>query len=340
LSEAIATDLLPAGLRRDWPVERMLVSGSREGLGARLEFLATRVAIAGVDALPAWMRERVIGALARLGRRFDRSHSDAAREFLRTALGEMPPAELDARVLEAWRHLLRVAVSSGVLTRHVDPTRMREHCRVDLSPEAAEILASRRGRIVITGHIGDWEAGSAVLPWLGCDPLYVVAKPPRNNYMAEHLQRLREMRGIRVLPRRGAMRHAKTILAAGGTLAMLLDQRARTRPVFAPFFGRMARCDRSAGVMLRRLRAPAVIGACWSTGPWQWDVRLDEVLQPEDFAHRSYEEIATRINASLEKLILVRPEQYFWLHDRYRGADEVTRARESGVPADAADPDA
>jgi KDO2-lipid IV(A) lauroyltransferase len=337
LPDAIANDLLPKGLRRDWPVERLPVSGTREGLGARLEFLAMRLAIAGVDALPAGLRERVIGALARLGRRFDAGHSDAAREFLRTALGEMPPGELEERVLDAWRHLLRVAISSGVLDRHVDPTRMREHTQVDLSPESAEIFASRRGCIVITGHIGDWEAGSAVLPWIGCDPLYVIAKPPRNNYMAEHLQRLREMRGIRVLPRRGAMKHAKTILAAGGTIAMLLDQRARTRPVFAPFFGRMARCDRSAGVLLRRLRAPAVIGACWSTGPWRWHVRLEEVLHPADVAKCSYEEVATRINASLEKLILEKPEQYFWLHDRYRGADEASRARESRETAETAD---
>jgi lauroyl/myristoyl acyltransferase len=64
---------------------------------------------------------------------------------------------------------------------------------------------------------------------------------------------------------------------------------------------------------------------------------LVDVLQPRDFAGASPEEIATRINASLERLILARPEQYFWLHDRYRGADELTRAREEGATAKTAE---
>jgi len=51
----------------------------------------------------------------------------------------------------------------------------------------------------------------------------------------------------------------------------------------------------------------------------------------------SPEEIATRINACFERLILARPDQYFWLHDRYRGADEVTRARESAAETSGAD---
>jgi lauroyl/myristoyl acyltransferase len=147
------------------------------------------------------------------------------------------------------------------------------------------------------------------------------------------MQHSREARGLRVLPRRGAMQHAPTIIKAGGTLAMLLDQRARTRPVFAPFFGRLARCDRSAGVLLRRLRAPAVIGACYMEGPWRWRVHFHDVLHPRDLAGKSPEEIATTINTVLERLIRAAPEQYFWLHDRYREAepeDLAAGANEAG----------
>jgi KDO2-lipid IV(A) lauroyltransferase len=321
--------VLPAGLRQDWPVPRFEVLGTRDGLAARLECLAVDITMGGIDVLPRWMRERVIGGLARLGRRVDRGHSDAARDFLRTAFGELSERELDERVLEAWRHFLRVVLSSQNFARHVPIERIREHFTLDLSQEVQEIFASDKGQIVITGHMGDWEAGSAILPWIGCDPVYVVAKPPRNKPMSQQLQRAREARGVRVLPRRGAMQHASAVIEAGGTLAMLLDQRARTRPVFAPFFGRLARCDRSAGVLLRRLRAPAVIAACWMTGPWRWHIVMHDVFHPADLAGLAPEEVSTRINAVLEKLIRTRPEQYFWLHDRYRGADEVTRAREA-----------
>ena len=336
MSSEIATvvpSLLPSGLRHDWPVPRQDVHGTRGGIGAYLEYWAARGAMIGIDALPRSVREGLIGTIARLARRIDRSHSEAAREFLRTALGEMDEAQLEARVLEAWRHFLRVAIISETLDRHVDLAHVRERFTLDFSPAVQELFATKRGRIVVTGHIGDWEAASMILPWLGCDPLYAIAKPPRNLPLSVHIQRTREARGVRLLPRRGAMQHAGAVIKAGGTLAMLLDQRARKRPVFAPFFGRMARCDRSAGVLLRRLRAPIVVGACWIDGPWRWHARAHDLIEPADIAGLSPEEIATKINGCYERLILARPEQYFWLHDRYRGADEVTRARESAAAA-------
>jgi KDO2-lipid IV(A) lauroyltransferase len=333
MSAEAVTSALPSALRQDWPVPRQEVLGQRDGFLARIEAGAAIGAMRALDRLPRSLREFTLGSIARTAKLFDRSHSRAARTFLRQALGEIDERELDARVLQAWRHFLRVVVASESFDRHVDPARILDHYALDLAPEVADLFASQQGRIVITGHVGDWESGAAVLPWIGCDPCYVIAKPPRNKPLSAHLQKSREARGLRVLPRRGAMQHAPAIIKAGGTLAMLLDQRARTRPVFAPFFGRLARCDRSAGVLLRRLRAPAVIGACWMDGPWRWRVSFQDVLHPRDLAGKSPEEISTAINAVFERLIRAAPEQYFWLHDRYRGAeasDIAASATETG----------
>jgi KDO2-lipid IV(A) lauroyltransferase len=183
------------------------------------------------------------------------------------------------------------------------------------------------GSLLVTLHLGDWEAGSSILPWIGFDPLYVVAKPPRNRPLSLHLQRLRESRGLRVLPRRGAMKHASAILSAGGSLAMLLDQRARMRPAMAPFFGRMAACDRSAGVLVRRAKVPVMVGAIYRADrPYRWRVVVPRVLWPEELAGRSPEDVAALLNVEFEKLIRAAPEQYFWLHDRYRGISAQAEA--------------
>lgn len=328
-------DVLPPGLKREWPVPRQEVLGTRDGVVARLESVGARAILSALDALPPYLRARALGGLARTGKFFDRSHTRAARDFLSTAFPHESPERIEGRVLVAWRHFLEVVVNSEAFERHVSSNSILDHYELDLSPEVRDLFASDRGRIVITGHLGDWEAGSAVLPWIGCDPLYVISKPPRNRPLSVHAQRVREGRGIRLIPRRGAMQHAATIVRAGGTLAMLLDQRARTRPVFAPFFGRLARCDRSAGVLLRRLRAPAVVGACYVVGPWRWRVVMKTVIHPRDLAGQSPEQVSARVNALLEDLIRAHPEQYLWLHDRYRGADEAARAQEAATEATA-----
>lgn len=324
----------PGGLRQDWPVPRQEVAGTRGGALAWLEFQLVRGLLGALASLPDAPRGALVGALARLARRVDRRHTRAAEGFLPIALGrELDPRERAQRTLQAWRHLFEMTLDAERFRRRVPLERVREHFEVELAPQVRALLERRAGCVLITAHVGDWEVGSAILPWLGFDPLYSIAKPPKNRYLAAYLQELREARGIRLLPRRGAMQHAPAVVRAGGTLAMLLDQRARVKPVLAPFFGRPARCDRSASVLLRRLRVPLVFAACYRTArPLHWRFVATRVVEPAEVAGAGPEEVAALVNRELEKLILAAPEQYFWLHERWRGAEEP-----SGIQEEAAD---
>ena len=312
---------LPAGIRSDWPAPRRAVLGNRGGALAWIEYAAARAVLGALSRLPLALRRPFVGFFARAARAFDRRRSDAARVFLRQALGaSMPPAELERRVLQAWRHLLDVTLDSEAVPRRIPPARLLEHFDVVLCHDAEEIVGTKRGCILATPHVGDWETGSGAMPWVGFDPFYVVSKPPKNRPLSVHAHAQRERRGVRLLPRRGAMQDAPAVVQSGGMLGLMLDQRARKRPVIAPFFGRDARCDRSAAVLLKRLRAPIVFAACYRTAtPWRWRVEVPVVLWPKDFEGTSVEAITTRVNGELEKLILAAPDQYFWLHDRYRG---------------------
>lgn len=310
---------LPQGLRQDWPVPWQPVWGERDGVLPLLEHLAARGFVSGLSYLPDAPRELLLGGVARLLRAVDKRHREAARRFLRQAFagGEAFEGE-DARVLQAYRHLLRIVVEGAKADRlKVEPA-LTERYELDVCDDFWRARDAGRGSILVTGHLGDWEASSALLPWLGFDPLYVFARAPKNKPMSKAVQAARERRGIRVLPRRGGMKDARAVIAAGGCLGLLLDQRARSKPVLAPFFGRPARCDRSAGVLVKRLGAPVLVGACVRLAPLRWKTVCHTVLWPEDLSGSSPREVATRINQELERLILEWPDQYFWLHDRYR----------------------
>jgi Kdo2-lipid IVA lauroyltransferase/acyltransferase len=312
--------VLPGGLRQDWPVPRQQVLGQRGGALAWLECQLVLGLVGAAARLPAGMRRVLVGGLARLARIVDRSHTRAAEEYLRQVLGaQLAPAELDARVLQAWKHLFEITLDAFVFERRVPASDVRAHFAVELCPEARALLERKEGCVVISAHVGDWESGPAILPWLGFDPLYAISKPPKNRWLSVHAQRVRESRGMRLVPRRGAMEFAPAVVRAGGTLVMLLDQRARKKPVLAPFFGREAQCDRSASVLLRRLRAPLVFAACYRTAvPFQFRLVVPRVVRPEEVSGKSAEEVAALVNSELEKLILAAPEQHFWLHDRWR----------------------
>ncbi|NOT30870.1 MAG: lysophospholipid acyltransferase family protein, partial [Planctomycetes bacterium] len=256
--------------------------------------------------------------------------SRAAREFLRQALGELPARERERLVRRGWLQLLRVTVDTERLVR-VPRARLRQHFEVRLSADARRVLDERRGCVLVSGHVGNWEAAFAVLPALGFHPAYGVAKPPKNKFLAQALQASREGWGVRVLSRKGAMADAPAILKAGGTLGLVVDQRTSGRALLVPFFGRLARCERAPAVLLKRQRVPVVLLACrMGAAPLSYEFELSEVLWPEEWARREVEEIVLRINQGLERMIRADPDQYVWIHDRYR---DTPRTLESSATA-------
>jgi len=307
-----------------WPVPWESVAGERGGPRARLEYAAYRAVVGGALGLPRGLRERLIGGVARLVRAVDRRHTAAARRFVRQALGDdLDDADVERRVLTAYRHLLRLALEGEELVRAVSLADVERHFDVELSAEAEAVRRAGGGSIFVTPHVGNWEASVLMMPRLGFTPFYAIAKPIKNRYLSMAAQRSRERGGVRLLSRKGAMRSVPTIVRAGGSVGMLLDHRGKGRSVVAPFFGRPALCERAAGVLLRRLRAPVLVGACYLTErPLHYRLVVTEVIRPEELQDASLEEAAARVNRAQEALILARPEQYFWLHDRYRKAPD------------------
>ena len=336
--DAAEVDAVPAPRdEREWPVPWQPVWGDQTGFSARFGTWAVRATLAGASRLPEPVLALLLGGLASLGARFGRRRSRAAREFLAQALGELAPRERERLVRRGWLQLLRVSLDTERLVR-VPRARLREHFEVRYAPGVQRVLEERRGCLVAAGHVGNWEAGFAVLPALGLHPVYGVAKPPKNRFLSQALQASRERWGVRVLSRKGAIADAPAILRAGGTIALVIDQRTSGRALLVPFFGRLARCERAPAVLLKRQRVPIVVASCRMTGPLAYLLEFHEALLPEEWARREVEEIVLRVNQVLERVIRETPEQYVWIHDRYRDTPRALepsarpRLRRGGLP--------
>lgn len=317
----------------DWPVEVDPFRDERfRSLWHRVQYWALRAAQGGALATPGPIREGIVRTVAALGRTFDRRHTEAARSFIRAALPGAPDAEVERLMREGWRHLMRVALVSEGVDKKVLGRRLGDHYEVHMHPDAVRVLEEGRGAIMVTGHMGHWEASTPGVTGVGFAPAYGIGKAPRNDFVAQHIQRMREGQGMRLIPRYGAMQAVPPAVRAGSVVGMLLDHRPRQKPILAPFFGRPAGCDRSAGVMIRRVGAPLVFYGCYGLPgvdplkEWRFELRFPRVIFPEDLAGLNPVEIATRVNRELEGLLLHRPEQVFWLHDRFKGAPETLAA--------------
>jgi len=307
--------------RDDWPVERVEIRHEHRGLGAWSQYLALRAAQRVAGLLPRSMVNLVAGGFARLSRVLDRRHTEAARDFVRTALPDLTQPEVERLALGAWRHLAFLAIEGERAIPAVMGNRLGDHYDVEVCDGLEELLASGRGCLLITAHVGNWEVMGPAVVAMGFGPCYAIGRVPRNDPLARHFQRTREEVGGILIPRSGAMKSVPKVIRAGGSVGMVLDHRARGKPIYVPFFGQPAACDRSAAVLLRRVSAPLVVVACYNTEQRdRYRLVFSNILHPEDLAHLDSTEIIARVNQELEKLILAAPEQYFWLHDRYKGA--------------------
>lgn len=304
-----------------WPVPWEPVEGDRTGLIAHGTALGVRAAVAMLAALPWSLQRALARVLGRLGPLVDRRHAAAARRFVEAAYPDLPHARRAELVARGFENLVWLSIEGVSFARSVAPERRPEQFDVALTPDVERVLAQGTGALLLSAHVGAWEYLPKVVSELGFRPFYVVSRPPRNQPLSRFAQRVREARGYRLLHRHGAAASIPKVIAAGGSVGLLVDQRARRKTIVAPFFGRPAHCERAVAVFARRLGVPLVFLACYRTDRRRrYQVEFPCVLWPDALARLSPAEITARINAELERMIRAHPEQYFWLHDRYRDA--------------------
>lgn len=326
MTETAERAALLAEIAEEYAAQRHLALGPKDGFGQHVQAAALRMAVGTASRMPRGLQNAFIAGLAQVAKRIDSKHADAARVFLRQAL---PCAAIDGplleqRVLQAYRHIFRLSLDSERFDHFVPADKRAEHNTLVACEGFEELVASKRGVLMITPHVGDWEAGSALMTSFGVEAFYAVVKPPRNRPVSKRLLESRERRGIGVLPRRGGMNMIGKLLTSGAWIGLLLDHRPNGKHVVAPFFNRPAFCERSAATLIKRMKAPLVFGSTYLTDrPWHYRTVMNAIVEPEELAGLDPVAIQTRVNAEMERLILKAPEQYFWLHDRYRHAPEA-----------------
>lgn len=309
---------------RAWPLPWLEVAGDRGGALQYVQYLLYRGAVGMGSRLPLAGRRAMSWSLGSLMRTLDRNRARAAHEFIAQAFPELAERERHALLLAAWRHLIELVLEDARFNECVLGPHIAEHFEVEVTPAARAAAESGRGGLIVVPHVGMWEALPAIAPVLGFAPTYAISRPPKNRYLARHAQAVREARGYRLIPRHGAIEHLLAAVEGGAWVGLMLDQRARGKTVLAPFFGRPAQCERSIAVLVRRLRRPVLFAACYGTGePFRYKAVFEAPLALEELSSLDAEGIAAALNRELERLIRRAPEQYFWLHDRFRNAPVV-----------------
>lgn len=299
------------GLRRRWK--------HRPGWLPWVLSLPPRALLALLRALPPFVSLRLVEGAGRLMWRVPRRRR-IGMDHLAQALPALDPAERARIGRESCGFMARGVAETLVLGEHVRPEEIESFATFE--PGVRELLLAQRdqGAVFVHGHYGSMEGLVGLLGAWGLRPLTVV-RLPNNFYVARVLTAGREGWGVDLTTRDGALKRLHSRLGERGSVIVPMDVNARRGGIFVPWFGRLASTEPAAAWLALRTGRPLIV--CWGVRlperRWTVGARL---VRPESPPEKPEEEslvaLTTAIHAALESAILRHPEQYFWIHDRYR----------------------
>jgi len=304
-----------------------------------LVYLAVRLAVCLVQALSFSFACRVADIAAWLIYHVDRRHRRVALENLRFAFpGQYTEPELDALVRRVYGHFCLMLMEILFLPRLAHRRNWQKVLRYRSQAEAnrmVDLWISGRPMLMATGHFGNWEVSSYVLGLLGIE-FHGIARPLDNPFLDNWLRRFREAQGQTILAKKGDFDQIQGVLARGGVLGTLADQDAGRRGLYVNFFGRPASTHKALALLALQHNVPiAVIAAARTGGPLRYLALAEDIIYPDEYAGRpdAVKAITQRFTDALERIVRQYPEQYFWLHRRWKHQPGDIRKRNKKVAA-------
>jgi KDO2-lipid IV(A) lauroyltransferase len=283
-------------------------------------YVLVRVIVCVVQALPLELTWTLARGLARLAYRLDRRHREVAHDNLRQAFPGLTEEQRDTLVRSVYGHFCRLLIEIIQIPRRLHIKNWRRYLSLHGGRQLVDCLLSGRPLLIVTGHFGNWEMGGYALGLLGFTS-HAVARPLDNSYLDDFLRQFRERTGQKLLAKKGDFDQMQHLLQGGGVLATLADQDAGPRGLFVNFFGRPASTHKAVALLALEHQAPLLVVLARNSGaPLRYEIEVEEVILPADYTGQAeaIRAITQRFTAALERGVRRTPEQYFWLHRRWK----------------------
>jgi KDO2-lipid IV(A) lauroyltransferase len=185
---------------------------------------------------------------------------------------------------------------------------------------AKEKYAENKGMILLTAHFGNWEYMALSLGLQVELPFSVVVKSQRNVYVSDWLNRIRSLWGNKAVPLGISIRQIYKELKDKNIVAMVSDQRGPSDGVRVNFFGRKASVYSGPAVLALKTKAPILYAIGVRQPDYSYKCRFSEITTndlPENEEDK-ITELNQRMTDFLEGYIRKYPEQWLWMHKRWK----------------------
>ena len=246
--------------------------------------------------------------------------AEIGRRNLAFALPDLTEAEREAILRGVYLSLARLILAFARFPR-LSRENIHHWIRYDGLENFERALACGRGVLVLTAHLGNWEL-SALAHGLYGRPMHILARPLDNPFLDRLVSRYRTLSGNRIILKTDSPRRIFEALEANHAIGMLVDQNASPEGgVFVDFFGKKACASTGLAKIALRTGAPVVPGfALWDDEAGRYVLRFwpPVVLTTTGDPETDLQTNTQRLHAQLEEVIRQYPDQWLWIHRRWK----------------------
>ncbi len=244
---------------------------------------------------------------------------------LNLVYGSLSPAHRSLLRRKMWHNLLLMVCEIAHAPRKIHRTNWRDHYYMPHKDEVFRIMMDRRPTVLVSGHFGNFEVAGHTVGLIGAPPA-TIARPLDNPYIDRFFGEFRSSTGQKILPKEGSSTAVQQLLESNGILALLADQHAGGKGCWVDFFGHPTSCHKALALFVLSAHAPMIVNYTRRLGrPLRFEMGITGIADPALLASDSppdyldsVQSLTAWYNARLEDAIRLAPEQYWWLHRRWR----------------------
>jgi KDO2-lipid IV(A) lauroyltransferase len=285
-----------------------------------LTYLIVRIVVCVIQALPISVCQRVARWSAFWLVRKSKRRANVIDENLQATYPTWTPEKRRQVAQDMWEHLILMICEIAHAPRKIHQTNWRKFVSIPDRKQLVAALTDTRPLVMVAGHYGNFEIGGYIAGLLGF-PTYTVARTLDNRFLDAYLNRFRQLNGQHTLPKEGSAKLVDQVMRQGGNLCLLGDQHAGSAGVWVNFMGRQASCHKALALFTLTGGAPMLVSYARRTDkPMQFDVGVQGYADPNNLSDTQHgvRQLTQWYNDRLEEIIRAQPDQYWWLHRRWR----------------------
>jgi KDO2-lipid IV(A) lauroyltransferase len=253
---------------------------------------------------------------------------------LRHAFPDKSEAERTAIALASYRNLFITFFEIACIDT-LSATEITGRITFSDAEAIRAIIRRGKGLIILTGHFGNWEMNAIATPLFVPHDYTIVVQEQRNPYVNDFMMRMRSRFGTNLVYMKHAFRNGLKALRENGVVALIADQSGPESGIFVDFFGRPASTHQGPAVFQVRSGAPMIIIMYIRQPDGTARLELEEI----DTGHLSGDQekdiqtITERHVKSLERFVRRYPDQWLWMHKRWKHTERFLQRQQEGVPS-------